>query len=345
MLWMYILENVPLSSYSTMRLGGPARYLSDITDRNEIPEALAWAEQHQVPVIMIGGGSNIIWKDEGFPGLVLVNKIERFETFNEDADNLYVTVGAGENWDAVVKRCVDGGFSGIEELSLIPGTAGATPIQNVGAYGREISEVLVTVEAYDTSARQFVNIPGRDCGFGYRTSRFKTTDRGRFMISAITLHLTKTPPQPPFYAALEQYFSQNQITAYTPQAVREAVIAIRSAKLPDPATVANNGSFFHNPVVQSDQLDTLLAQYPELPHWKKDDGSAKISAAWLVEQCGLKGVHDQETGMATWPNQALVFVNEKATQTAHLLRFKQKVVDAVQAKFGIILEQEPELLP
>lgn len=342
---MYILENVPLSSYSTMRLGGTARYLTDITDRAEIPEAVTWAEEHNVPLIMIGSGSNIVWKDEGFPGLILVNKLERFETFNEDDENVYITIGAGENWDPVVERCVSAGYSGIEQLSLVPGTAGATPIQNVGAYGREIAEVLVTVEAFDISTKQFVNIPTIDCGFAYRTSRFKTTDRGRYLISAITLHLTKTPPQPPFYAAVEQYFGQHQVTDYTAQAVREAVIAIRTAKLPDPAKVPNNGSFFYNPVVSSDQLNTLLDANPDLPHWKLEDGSAKISAAWLVEQCGFKGTEDKETGMATWPNQPLVLVNQSATQTAQLLAFRQKITGAVQAKFGVSLQQEPELLP
>lgn len=342
---MYILENVPLSSYSTMRLGGPARYLTDIVNRNEIPQALAWAEERGLPAIMIGNGSNIVWKDEGFPGLVLINKIERFETFNEDADNLYVTAGAGENWDEVVRRCVETGFSGVEELSLIPGTAGATPIQNVGAYGREIKDVLATVEAYDIKEKQLVNIPIIDCGLAYRTSRFKTTDRGRFFITAITLHLTKTPPQPPYYKALELYFGRNGITNPTVQVVRDAVIAIRSTKLPDPTKVANNGSFFYNPIVTGEQLINLLDQHPELPHWKQDDGSVKISAAWLLDQCGFKDVHDSETGMATWPNQTLVLINEKAVQTAQLLAFKQKIIDAVQAKFNIELQQEPELLP
>jgi len=342
---MYILENVPLSSYSTMHLGGPARYLTDINSRQEIPEALAWAEEHNVPVLMIGGGSNTFWKDEGFAGLVLVNKITRFETFQEDDDNLYVTIGAGENWDDVVKRCVTTGFSGVEYLSLIPGSAGATPIQNVGAYGKEMSELLVTVEAYDLTAKQFVTIPASECEFAYRTSRFKTTDRGRFFITALTIHLLKAAPAPPFYAALERYFGEHGITTYTPQVVRDAVIAIRTAKLPDPKVVANNGSFFYNPIVNSDELSRLLDAFPNLPHWSQANGGVKISAAWMVEQAGFKGVDDAETGMSTWPNQPLVLVNKAATSTAQLLAFKQKIVSAIEAKFGVTLQQEPELLP
>lgn len=342
---MYMLENVPLSGYSTMRLGGKAAYLTEITERDEILSAILWAHEHQVPVRMIGEGSNIVWRDEGFPGLVLVNKIMRFETFKEDDDNLYLTVGAGENWDSVVERAVALGFSGLEELSLIPGTAGATPIQNVGAYGRETKDVLTTVEAYDIKEGKLVTLRGTDCAFAYRTSRFKTTDNGRFLISAVTFHLTRKLAGPPFYDALQHYFDEHGITDYNPEVIREAVIAIRSAKLPDPKLVANNGSFFANPMTDRSKLSQLLEAFPELRYWVVSDDKVKLSAAWMVEQAGFKGFHDAETGMATWEKQPLVLVNEKARSTADLLRFKQKIVESVQNKFGVTLEQEPELLP
>jgi len=342
---MNMLQNVSLSNHSTMRLGGTAAYMTEITSRIELEEALAWAEQNTLPVMMIGGGSNIIWRDEGFPGLVLVNKIMRFEETSDDDSNYYVTVGAGEDWDQVVARTVDQGASGLEYLSLIPGTAGATPVQNVGAYGQEIANVLVSVEAYDTQTKSFVNIPGFECEFGYRTSRFKTTDRGRFYITAITLHLSKTPPTPPFYRALEQYLTEHSITEYTPQVIRDAVIAIRQSKLPDPAQIANNGSFFANPLVDEGTLSQIQAAYPDVPHWPTADGRIKIPAAWLLEQAGFKDFHDVETGMGTWPKQPLVLVNEHAQTTAQLLQFRQKIIDAVQQKFEITLEQEPELLP
>ena len=342
---MLLLENVPLSNYSTMRLGGKARYVVEITDRSQIEEAVTWAETNQKPIIMVGIGSNIVWRDEGFDGLLLVNQIPGFETQTPDKENLYATIGAGENWDQAVDRLVATGFSGVEELSLIPGTTGATPVQNVGAYGREIKDVLVSVEAYDIHERKLVNIPAADCGFGYRTSRFKTTDRNRFLITSVTLHLTKTTPTPPFYQSLQQYFTDNNITTYTVQTVREAVIAIRSAKLPDPALVANNGSFFANPIITEDQLQQILSDHPNLAYWRTDNNGVKLSAAWLVEQAGFKNFHDAETGMATWLTQSLVFVNEKAQTTADLLAFKQKVVSAVQNQFGVTLEQEPELLP
>lgn len=342
---MLLLENVPLGNYSTMRLGGLARYVVEITHRDQIEEAVKWADVNKKPLIMIGIGSNIVWRDEGFDGLLLVNKIPGFDIQKPDEDNLYVTVGAGENWDNTVAQIVSLGYSGVEELSLIPGTTGATPVQNVGAYGREIKDTLVSVEAYDLHERKLVTIPAADCAFGYRTSRFKTTDRGRFLITSITLHLTKTVPAPPFYQSLQQYFSDHAITEYSVQVVRDAVIAIRSSKLPDPAVVANNGSFFANPIITEDQLQKLLPALPNLSYWRTDDGRIKLSAAWLVEKAGFKDFHDPETGMATWPKQALVFVNEKATSTADLLKFRQKIIDSVQTKFGVTLEQEPELLP
>lgn len=342
---MNIFQNVSLHDYSTMRLGGTARYLAEIHSRQELSEALNWADAQNIPVMMVGGGSNVIWKDEGFAGLLLVNKILRFETFEEDEQNTYITAGAGEVWDSVVERTVQAGLTGIEALSLIPGTAGATPIQNVGAYGQELSQTLVTVEAYDRQLKTLVNIPSTDCAFGYRTSRFKTAEKGRFFITAITLHLMKGNPQPPFYESAQKYFNEQGISEVTPEILRKAVISIRTSKLPDPAVVANNGSFFANPVIDQGSASQLLADYPEMTQWPTDNDHTKISAAWLIEQAGFKDYHDEGTGMATWPKQALVFVNENAQTTADLLKFKQKVVAAVQAKFGIMLEQEPELLP
>jgi UDP-N-acetylmuramate dehydrogenase len=342
---MNVLDNVSLADYSTMGLGGMAAHLTTIDSRMGLLEAISWAQAKKLPVIMIGGGSNIYWRDEGFPGLVIVNKIQRYETFKEDDNEIYITAGAGEIWDVVVERTAQAGLTGIEALSLIPGSVGATPVQNVGAYGQEISHTLVSVEAFDTQIGDFINIPAADCAFGYRTSRFKTTDHGRFYITAITLHLRKGNPAPPFYASVETYFKQHGITDVTPQVLREAVMAIRNSRLPDPAVVHNNGSFFSNPIVSSAELVRIRAGFPDIPTWTMSDGRAKLPAAWLIEQAGFKGIQDAETGMATWPSQPLVLVNEHATSTADLLKFKQRILEAVQAKFGIDLIQEPELLP
>lgn len=295
---------------------------------------------------MIGGGSNIFWRDEGFDGLVLVNKIAGYEVFQEDEQNTYITVGAGENWDSVVARATEADLTGIEALSLIPGTAGATPIQNVGAYGQEIAQTLAAIQAYDRQTNSLINIPASECNFSYRSSRFKTTDRGRFYITSITLHLSTGSLQPPYYPALERYLTENSITDRSPATIRQAVIAIRNSKLPDPAIVANNGSFFANPIISQGQLAQIQADTDlSVPNWPTQEGLVKISAAWLVEHAGFKNYSDPETGMATWPAQPLVLINKSAKSTSDLLTFKQKIVDAVQTKFSVALQQEPELLP
>lgn len=327
-----------------MRLGGTAAFLTDINTKHDITEAVAWAAERGLPIIMIGDGSNIIWDDDGYPGLVLVNKLEGVEVSGEYDTGIYLTAASGENWDDFVAKTVEMGLTGIEFQSLIPGTVGATPVQNVGAYGAEVSSTITTLEAYDMTEKQFVTLRGSDCNFGYRTSRFKTTDHGRFLITSVTFFLQKGNPKPPFYAALQRYLTEHNITDITPKTVREAVIAIRSSKLPDPKVVANNGSFFANPIIESGEFTQLLADHPDIPHWAMDNGRVKISAAWLIEQTGFKDYHDPETGMGTWPQQPLVLVNESATTTAQLKTFKQKIVDAVKAKFSIDLIQEPELI-
>lgn len=327
-----------------MRLGGNAAYITEVTSRQDLLGALAWAEERHVPTILIGEGSNIIWDDDGFPGLVMVNKILGFEVTGEYDESKYLTAGAGENWDAFVAKTVEMNLTGIEYLSLIPGTVGATPVQNVGAYGAEVSNTISTIEAYDALEKKLVTLRGSDCNFGYRTSRFKTTDKGRFFIISVTFLLQQSQPRPPFYAALEKYFTEHAIRHITPQVVRDAVIDIRSNKLPDPKLVANNGSFFANPIISAADSFELLTDYPDMPHWNTNDGKVKVSAAWLIEQSGFKDVHDSETGMATWAKQPLVLVNEHAESTAQLKAFTQKIIESVNQKFRITLEQEPELI-
>ncbi|CAN5428901.1 UDP-N-acetylmuramate dehydrogenase [soil metagenome] len=341
---MQVLTGVSLKLYSTMRLGGTAAYLKEVSTKQELVEALEWASAQSLPVIMIGQGSNIVWQDEGFQGLILVNKFAGFEQINNDDVSTTYTIGAGEDWDAIVGRLVSLGLSGVEGLSLIPGTVGATPVQNVGAYGAEISRVLLHVEAYDSQKKEFVIINNAECGFGYRTSRFKTIDKGRFFITSITLKLHKTLPKPPFYSTLKDYLDKYEIHEFTPQIIRDAVIAIRSDKMPDWHKIANNGSFFANPLVPKTTYEKLKLKFPELVGWQHGT-DYKLSAGWLVEKTGLKGHHDAETGMATSNKTALVLINEHARSTADLLKFKEMIVGKVEDMFGITLEQEPELLP
>ena len=340
-----IRENVSLSDYSTMRLGGKSRYLGEAHTDRDIVDLLQWSKQKKVPYIVVGQGSNIVWRDEGFAGLIIVNRIRGREVISEDESGATMRLASGENWDDAVAWVVKQSWSGLEFLSKIPGTVGAAPVQNIGAYGHELSEVLVEVEAYDTESEAFGGIAAAACEFGYRTSRFKTTDKGRFIITGISLRLSKEQPQPPFYESLQSYFDEHSITSYTRETIRDAVTAIRAVKLPDPSRVKNNGSFFINPIVDKSKFERVKHRYPDIKAWPMSDGRIKLSAGWMVERAGLKNMHDKQTGMATWKGSALVVVNERAKKTADLLKFKKKIIDQVQAMFGITIEQEPELLP
>ncbi|MBI4033812.1 UDP-N-acetylmuramate dehydrogenase [Candidatus Saccharibacteria bacterium] len=348
---MNILENVDLRLYSTMKLGGRARWLAEARKEQDVKELIDWAKQKGAPFIVIGQGSNIVWRDEGFIGLVIVNQIKGIEVLDEDDAELIVRIGAGEIWDEAVAWSVNRNLSGIEFLSRIPGLAGAAPVQNIGAYGAEIADVLKEVAVYDAQTDSFETILAGGCDFAYRTSRFKTTDKGRFAILNITLKLKKTNPTPPFYESLQNSLTSQGISEYTPKIIRNAVTEIRKIKLPDPSVVANNGSFFTNPIVDESKFKELQQKYPNIKSWPMRERSdlsrstVKISAGWMVEKTGFKGVHDSQTGMATWDDSALVLINEHAQKTADLLAFKQKILDKVKEMFGITLDQEPELLP
>ena len=327
-----------------MRLGGKAQHMCDVTTKHELEEAIKWAESQQLPVIVIGEGSNIVWSDNGFVGLVIVNKIMGITCVSESKGYAEYQIGAGEDWDAVVAKTTELGLSGIECLSLIPGKSGATPVQNVGAYGQEIAQTLISLEAYDKETSTFVTLKNDECDFGYRTSRFKTSNKGRFFILSIQLRLSTAELKPPFYASLQHYLDLHKITDYSPASLRRAVIAIRSDKMPDWRKIANNGSFFANPIVSKEKYNELQSLYPEIVGWPRDEGY-KLSAGWLLEKAGLKGFHDKETGMATSDKTALVMINEHASSTADLITFKKKITDSIKEKFNIELEQEPELMP
>ena len=342
---MQLLENVDLRLHSTMKLGGRASWMAESHSEEDVKKLVGWAKDKAVSFIVIGQGSNIVWRDEGFDGLVIVNRIKGIEVLGDNHPGTTVRIGAGEIWDEAVAWSVNRNLSGIEFLSRIPGLAGAAPVQNIGAYGAEIANVLKEVAVYDTRTDSFETILAEGCNFAYRTSRFKTTDKGRFVLLNITLTLKKSNPTPPFYESLENYFKEHNIQEFTPQVIREAVTEIRKIKLPDPSIVANNGSFFTNPIVDVGKFNELKQKYPEIKGWPMPDGRIKLAAGWMVEEAGFKDVHDEQTGMATWWGSALVMVNEKAQKTADLLAFKQKVLDKVNEMFGITLEQEPELLP
>jgi len=331
--------NIPLKQYTTMKLGGPARFMVDVRTPDEVAEAYRDAHAKSLPVFVLGGGSNIIVRDEGFDGLVIRNRIPGFEIVSDEPGHTTIRVGAGENWDGVVKRTVDMNLTGIEALSAIPGTAGAAPVQNIGAYGQEIADTLVSLEAYDSQTDAFVVLENSDCGFSYRHSIFRGDATGRYVILSVTFKLYKAAPQPPFYKAVQEYFDAHNVTLFTAQAIRDAVIAIRTDKLPDPSLLPNTGSFFKNAIIENWQLADLKKEYPAIPLYDMPDGRYKVPTGWLIEQTGLKGktLH----GMHVHDKNALVLINESAAGYADLASARDEIITAVRDKFRITIEQEP----
>lgn len=338
---MDIHTNIPLKNYTTMKLGGPARFMTTLSRPEDIPTLYQNAAQQGVPIFILGGGSNTIVRDEGFNGIVARMQIPGFSVASEDASSVTIRIGAGENWDEVVKRTVEMNLSGIEAMSAIPGTAGAAPVQNVGAYGQEVAETLTELDAYDSQSGQFVTLAGSDCGFSYRHSIFRGDQAGRYVITAISLKLSKNPPQPPFYKAVQDYLDAQSITIVTPQTIRDAVIAIRADKLPDPTLHPNTGSFFKNALVDDWLLKEIEAENEgtTVPHYDMPDGRFKVPTGWLIEQTGLKGT--VIAGMKVHDKNALVLINESATSYADLAQARDEIQTAVRTKFRIEIEQEP----
>jgi len=336
---MNIQTNIPLKNLTTMKLGGNARFVTEVHADKEVVTACQDAKKQALPVFVIGSGSNIIAKDEGSDGVIIRMCIPGFEIINDDADSTTIRIGAGEDWDSVVKRTVDMNLSGIEAMSAIPGTAGATPIQNVGAYGQEIADTLQSLEAYDNQTDTFVTLPNADCKFAYRYSIFRGESAGRYIITFITLKLSKKQPQPPFYDSLQKYFDEHNVKTFTPEIVRNAVIEIRKNKLPNPAILPNSGSFFKNAVVEARQLDDLKTIDPNVPAYNIGDGYYKIPAGWLIEQAGFKGklLH----GMRVYDKNALILINESATSYNDLATARDEIISKVNAMFHVQIQQEP----
>lgn len=336
---MNIHTNIPLKNYTTMRLGGNARFMTDVQSATEVAEIYHNAAAQNLPIFVLGGGSNVIVHDEGYSGIVIRNRIMGFEIVDDQPDHVTIKIGAGEPWDDVVKRTVDMNLTGIEAMSAIPGTAGAAPVQNVGAYGQEIADTLLSLEAYDSHTDSFVTLESSDCHFSYRDSIFRSTAISRYVITAVTIKLYRRSPEPPFYGALEQYFADHAITLFTAQTVRDAVIAIRADKLPDPSLLPNTGSFFKNAIIEAWQLTDIKNEYPDVPTYDMPDGRLKLPTGWLIEQAGFKGktLH----GMHVHDKNALVLINESASSYADLAAARDEIIGAVRDKFRVAIVQEP----
>lgn len=336
---MDIHTNIPLKNLTTMKLGGPAKYFAEAHSVQELHELYSNAQTKNIPVFILSGGSNVIAHDEGYDGLILRIRIPGFEVIADDLNTTTIKVGAGELWDDVVRRSVEMRLSGIEAMSAIPGYAGAAPVQNIGAYGQEIADTLTSLEAYDTQTHRIITLQNADCEFSYRHSIFRGGEQGRYIITSIALTLSKNLPTAPFYDSLQAYFDEHLVTVFTQQVVRDAVIAIRTDKLPDPVIRPNSGSFFKNALIESWQRDELLAAFPNAKTYDMGDGKVKIPSGWLIETAGFKGklLH----GIRVNEKNALVLINESATSYAELASARDEIINTIRDTFRIDITQEP----
>lgn len=339
MIEMEIHTNILLKNYTTMKLGGNARFMTEVHTKEEVATVFKNAMSKNLPIFILGGGSNVIVHDEGFNGLVIKMKIPGFEVIADDLNSTTIKIGAGEVWDSVVKRIVDMGLSGVENMSNIPGTSGAAPVQNVGAYGQEIADTLQYLEAYDSQTDSFVTLQNSDCGFKYRESIFRGSEFGRYAITSIVIKLSKNQPQPPFYDSLQKYLDENGIKIYTVEVIRNAVIEIRKNKLPNPDVLPNTGSFFKNAIIEKWQLGELLAKYPDIKTYDMGNGTYKVPCGCLIEKAGLKGA--LINGIRVYDKNALVLVNESANSYSDLAAARDTVIGKVRDMFRIQIEQEP----
>ncbi len=331
-------EFYPLRRHNTFGFDARARFAVHVRSEADLTAALADPRADGLPLVVLGGGSNVVLTGD-LDALVLLMEIPGYQP-EETGDAWLVTAGAGENWNALVNRTIADGMPGLENLALIPGTAGAAPIQNIGAYGVELRERFEGVRAYDRHTGAFVWLDLRACGFGYRDSLFKRAGAGRYIITAVTLCLPKAWQPVLSYGELARELDGR--AAPDAATIRDAVVAIRSRKLPDPAQVGNAGSFFKNPLVSAAQRDALLQANPDLVSYAQPDGSYKLAAGWLIDRCGFKGVSDGPVGV--YGKQALVLVHHGGGTGAMLLALANRIADAVQARFGVRIEPEPVVL-
>jgi UDP-N-acetylmuramate dehydrogenase len=340
---MDIHTNIPIKNLTTMKLGGPARFFAEVHTPEDLQSVYQNAQAKHIPVFILGGGSNVVAQDAGYQGLILRMRIPGFEVIKEDIYSTTIKIGAGEDWDLTVARTVQMNLTGIEAMSAIPGTTGAAPVQNIGAYGQEVSETLVSVEAYDTSNNSFVALTRDECGFSYRHSIFRGSEKGRYIITSVTLELSKNQPAPPFYDSLQQYIDEHSIQLITHQSIRNAIIDIRKEKLPDPAVKPSAGSFFKNALIEQWRLTDIQKNFPDIKVYDMGTGTFKVSSGWLIEKSGFKGqlVH----GMRVNEKNCLVLINESATGYNDLAEARDEIMNKVRDTFQIQLEQEPLEIP
>lgn len=337
---MHIQENISLKPYHTFGINVSAKYLSACTNAGAVQEIFGFAEKKQLPHLVLGGGSNVLFTKD-FNGLIIRNQIKGKEIVRETDDHIWVKIGAGENWHQLVLYCVQNGWGGIENLALIPGCVGASPIQNIGAYGVELKDTFFKLEAWHLYDECMLTFNHAGCNFGYRDSIFKHEFKGNLLITSVTLRLQKKPVINTSYAALQQELEKAGVVNPGIEEVCNAVIRIRSSKLPDPAVIGNAGSFFKNPVVSSSQYWDLKTHHPSIAAYASDNGY-KLAAGWLIEQCGWKGFRRGDAGCHE--KQALVLVNHGTATGDEIWQLSQDILDSVKEKFGVELEREVNII-
>lgn len=335
-----IREDVDLTELNTLRIRAFARYFVAACSLSELQQARLWAREQRVDCVLIGGGSNVVLAGD-VAGLVIAIMIpgRRWQEITDDQATL--VLGAGENWHESVLYAASSGYRGIENLALIPGSAGAAPVQNIGAYGVELKDTLAYVRALDWQTGQLVTFTGNECRFAYRDSLFKQ-DPGHYVIVDVALTLTRSRPLSLGYGELSEYFSTAEhADTLTPLSVAEGVMAIRRRKLPDPAVLPNAGSFFKNPVVTESGWESLKHRYPGVVAFPVPEG-IKLAAGWLIDQCGWKGFRDEHVGVHS--HQALVLVNHGGGSGQDVLALAQRIREDVAQTFGVSLEMEPRVI-
>jgi len=337
---LQIQANVSLKNFNTFGVDANARYFVEISHPDELTELFLDPQWKAGKTLVLGGGSNMLLVND-FDGLVIRINIRGIE-HRLSHNDVFVEAGAGEVWNDLVNYCVIRGYAGLENLSLIPGSVGASPVQNIGAYGVELQEVFHSCRAFDVATGTFKIFSKEDCRFGYRDSIFKNELKDKYIITTVKFTLSLIPKLNLSYGAIEQELTSRGISSPTIQDVSKVVAHIRVSKLPDPSTIGNAGSFFKNPVISPDQFSGIEANFPDVVHYPAANGEIKLAAGWLIEACGWKGKVVGHTG--TWKNQALVLVNHGGATGQEVYEFSSKIVDSVYAKFGITLRREVNII-
>ncbi|MFT6051467.1 MAG: UDP-N-acetylmuramate dehydrogenase [Halioglobus sp.] len=337
---MHVLRDESLLRRNTLALEASANAYVSVSDDAQLRLALSWARDRELPVVNLGQGSNVVFTGD-VDALVIHQTAQAIEVLEDNTQSVLLKVQAGKDWHTLVQWCLHNGYFGLENLALIPGRVGAAPIQNIGAYGVELSSFVHRVHAVSVNDLNTVTLDTADCGFGYRDSVFKQHLRDELVITAVELVLSKVPDLQLAYPALKESISDIAAAELNPQRVFDAVVAIRQAKLPDPAVIPNAGSFFKNPILSVVEFESLFVKADSVPHYPQSDGSIKVPAGWLIEKCGWKGRRIGDLGIH--PEHSLVIINYGEKDGSVLLNLAEQLKRDVLAQYGVTLEVEPRV--